>query len=74
MVENNEKEILYYLSLDPKFRDSVSEHLQRAFYLLQTLGEITEQFGEKELSNEINTKLSGMFSVIQPAKRNSPSK
>jgi hypothetical protein len=74
MVENNEKEILYYLSLDPKFRDSVSEDLQRAFYLLQTLGEITEQFGEKELSNEINTKLSGMFSVIQPAKRNSPSK
>lgn len=71
MVENNEKEILYYLSLDPKFRDSVSEDMQRAFYLLQTLGEIAEQFGEKELSAEINNKLTRMFSVIQPGKGNS---
>ena len=67
MVENNEKEILYYLSLEPKFRDSVTDDLQRAFYLLQELGVITEQYGEKELSKEINAKLSKMISVIQPA-------
>ncbi len=68
MVENNEREILYFISLDPKFRDSVSEDLQRAFYLLQELGSITEKYGEKDLSNEINAKLSKMFSVIQPGK------
>jgi len=68
MVENNEREIIYFLSLDPKFRDSVSEDLQRAFYLLQELGSITEKYGEKELSKEINTKLSSMFSIIQPGK------
>ena len=71
MVENYEKEILYYLSLDPKFRDSVSEEMQQTFYLLQTLGDIAEQFGEKELSAEINNKLTRMFSVIQPGKGNS---
>ena len=32
MVENNEREILYYLSLEPKFRDSVTDDLQRACY------------------------------------------
>ncbi len=66
MVDNNEREILYYMSLDPKFRDSVSEEMQRAFYLMQELGVITEQFGEKDLSKEINAKLSKMISVIQP--------
>jgi tetratricopeptide (TPR) repeat protein len=70
MVENNEKEILYYLSLEPKFRDSVTEDLQRAFYLLQELGTITEQYGEKDLSKEINAKLASLFSVIQPEKLN----
>ena len=70
MVENNEREILYFLSLEPKFRDLVTDDLQRAFYLLQELGVITDQYGEKELSKEINTKLSKMFSVIQPDKGN----
>jgi hypothetical protein len=74
MVENNEREILYYLSLEPKFRDSVTEDLQRAFYLLQELGTITDQYGEKELSKEINTKLSSLFSVIQPEKLNASPK
>lgn len=74
MVENNEKEILYYLSLDPKFRDSVSDDMQRAFYLLQELGNIAEKYGEKELSKEINTKLNKMFSVIQPERGNSSPK
>ena len=71
MIDNNEREILYYLSLDPKFRDSVSEDLQRAFYLLQELGSITEQYGEKELAKEINVKLSKMISVIQPERGSS---
>lgn len=74
MVENNEREILYYLSLSPKFRDSVSDDLQRAFYLLQELGVITEQYGEKDLSKQINDKLNRMFSVIQPGKGNSSPK
>jgi hypothetical protein len=74
MVENNEQEILYYLSLEPKFRDSVSDDMQRAFYLLQELGVITEKYGEKDLSKEINTKLAKMFSVIQPDMRNTAPK
>lgn len=68
MAENNEREILYYMSLDPKFRESVAEDLQRSFYLLQELASITEQFGEKELSKEINAKLAKMISVIQPGR------
>ena len=71
MAENNEREILYYLSLEPKFRDSVTENLQTAFYLLQKLGEITEQYGEKELSKEINAKLNSLISVVQPEKGSS---
>jgi len=70
MIDNNESEILYYLSLEPKFRDSVSEDMQRAFYLLQELGVITEQYGEKELAKEITLKLSKMISVIQPERGN----
>jgi glucose-6-phosphate 1-dehydrogenase len=71
MADNNEREILYYLSLDPKFRDSVSEDLQRSFYLLQQLAVISEKYGEKELSREINAKLSKMISAIQPERGNS---
>ncbi|MEI6275065.1 MAG: DUF2723 domain-containing protein [Prolixibacteraceae bacterium] len=74
MVDNNEREILYYLSLEPKFRDSVTDDLQRAFYLLQELGSITEQFGEKELSIEINAKLGRMISKVQPERLNSSPK
>ena len=74
MVDNNEREILYYLSLEPKFRESVSEDLQRAFYLLQELGVITEQYGEKDLSKEINGKLNKMFSIAQPEKGTIPPK
>ena len=70
MVENNEREILYYLSLEPKFRESVADDMQRSFYLLQELGTITEQFGEKDLSKEINEKLSKMISVVQPERGN----
>ena len=66
MVDNNEKEILYYLSLEPKFRDSVADELQRAFYMLQELGVITEQYGEKELAKEIDSKLNRLISIIQP--------
>ena len=68
MMDNNEREIIYYMSLEPRLRESVGEDLQRAFYLLQELGVITEQFGEKELSKEINAKLSRLISVIQPEK------
>ncbi len=74
MAENNEREIMYYLSLEPKFRDSVAEDLQRSFYLLQELGVITEQYGEKELAKEINAKLSKMISVVQPERGNSLNK
>ena len=74
MVDNNESEILYYLSLEPKFRDSVTEDLQRAFYLLQELGVITEQYGEKDLSTEINAKLGRMISKVQPERLNSSPK
>ena len=74
MVDNNEREILYYLSLEPKFRESVSEDLQRAFYLLQELGVITDQYGEKDLSKEINGKLNKMFSIAQPEKGMIPPK
>ena len=68
MMDNNEREIVYYMSLEPRLRESVGEDMQRAFYLLQELGVITEQFGEKELSGEINAKLSRLISVIQPEK------
>lgn len=70
MMDNNEREIVYYLSLEPKFRDSVGEELQRAFYLFQELGVITEQYGEKELSTEINARLNRLVSVVQPGKGN----
>jgi hypothetical protein len=68
MMDNNEREIVYYMSLEPRLRESVGEDMQRAFYLLQELGVITDQFGEKELSTEINAKLSRLISVIQPEK------
>jgi hypothetical protein len=71
MADNYEHEILYYLSLDPKFRESISSELQLDFQLLQELGVITEQYGEKELANEINVKLDKMISVIQPERGNS---
>jgi hypothetical protein len=68
LLDNNEREILYYLSLEPKFRESVGEDLQRSFYILQELAAITDQYGEKELSKEIAGKLNKMISIVQPDK------
>jgi hypothetical protein len=66
LLDNNEREIMYYISLEPKFRESVTEDLQRSFYLLQELGIVAEQYGEKDLANEIKAKFKRLISIVQP--------
>lgn len=71
MADNCEKELIYYFSLEPRFRELVGEDLQRSFYIMSELGRIADQYGEKELSNEVTKRLNNLLSIVQPESVNS---
>ena len=66
MAKNCEEELKYYFTLDPKFRASVQDELQRAFYIMRELSNITGHYGEKALSDDVAKRLNDLVSVYQP--------
>jgi len=66
MTKNYEDELIYYFSLKPKFRATIGEELQRSFYIMKSLGDIANQYGEKELANEVSKRLNDLLTVYQP--------
>ena len=66
MTKNYEDELIYYFSLKPKFRATIGEELQRSFYIMKSLGDIANQYGEKELANDVSKRLNDLLTVYQP--------
>ncbi len=66
MAKNCEEELKYYFTLDPKFRASVQDELQRAFYIMRELSNIAGHYGEKALSDDVAKRLNDLVSVYQP--------
>lgn len=66
MSKNCEEELIYYFSLKPKFRATIQEDLQRSFYIMRSLGDIANQYGEKDLGNGITKRLNDLLTVYQP--------
>ena len=66
MAKNCEEELKYYFTLKPKFRASIQEDLQRSFYIMRELSNITAHYGEKALSDEIAKQLNDIVKVYQP--------
>jgi hypothetical protein len=66
MASNCEEELKYYFTLAPKFRATIQEDLQRSFYIMRELSNISGHYGEKELSTNISKRLNDLLKVYQP--------
>ncbi len=66
MANNCEEELKYYFSLEPRFRATIQEDLQRSFYIMRELSNITSHYGEKALSENIAKRLNDLVKVYQP--------
>ena len=66
MANNCEEELKYYFTLAPKFRATIQEDLQRSFYIMRELSNISGHYGEKELSANISKRLNDLLKVYQP--------
>jgi len=66
MARNCEEELKYYFTLEPRFRASVQEEMQRSFYIMRELSNLSEHYGEKALSEDISKRLNNLLSVYQP--------
>ena len=66
MARNCEEELKYYFTLEPRFRASVQEELQRSFYIMRELSNLAEHYGEKSLSEEVAKRLNDLLVVYQP--------
>ena len=66
MANNCEEELRYYFTLEPKFRATIQEDLQRSFYIMSELSKIAGQAGEKALSENISKRLNDIVTVYAP--------
>ncbi len=66
MAKNCEEELKYYFTLEPRFRATVQEELQRSFYIMRELSNIASQYGEKALSEEVGKRLNNLLNTYQP--------
>jgi len=66
MANNCEEKLRYFFTLEPKFRASIQEDLQREFYIMRELSSISGQFGEKALSDDVAKRLNDIVKVYQP--------
>ena len=66
MAKNCEEELKYYFTLEPRFRASVQEELQRSFYIMRELSNLASHYGEKKLSEDVAKRLNDLLSIYQP--------
>ena len=66
MAKNCEEELKYYFTLEPRFRASVQDELQRSFYIMRELSNVAAHYGEKTLSDDVAKRLNDLLSVYQP--------
>jgi len=66
MADNCAEELNYYFRLEPRFRATIQEDLQRSYYIMQELSNIAGQYGEKTLSEDVAKRLNDIVKVYQP--------
>jgi len=66
MAKNEEEKLIYFFSLRPTFRASIGEELQRSFYIMKSLSDIANQYGEKEVAGSVAKRLNDLLTVYQP--------
>ncbi|MEI7523358.1 MAG: DUF2723 domain-containing protein [Mariniphaga sp.] len=66
MAKNCEEELKYYFTLEPRFRASVQDELQRSFYIMRELSNVAAHYGEKALSDEVAKRLNDLLAIYQP--------
>jgi hypothetical protein len=66
MAKNCEDELIYYFKLEPRFRATIQEDLQRSFYIMRELSTIAGHYGEKALSDEVAKRLNDLVTTYQP--------
>ena len=66
MARNCEEELKYYFTLEPRFRASVQDELQRSFYIMRELSNVAGHYGEKAVSDEIAKRLNNLLTIYQP--------
>jgi hypothetical protein len=66
MADNCADELNYYFRLEPRFRATIQEDLQRSYYIMQELSNIAGQYGEKTLSEDVAKRLNDIVKVYQP--------
>jgi hypothetical protein len=66
MTKNSEDDLLYYFTLKPDFRATVQEDLQRSYYIVKSLVDIANHYGEKQIGTEISGRLNKLLSVYAP--------
>ena len=66
MAANCEEELRYYFTLEPRFRATIQEDLQRSFYIMRELSNIAGHYGEKALSDEVAKRLNFLVTTFQP--------
>ena len=66
MANNCEEELKYYFTLEPRFRATIQEDLQRSFYIMRELSNISGNYGEKALSDEVAKRLNDLVTIYQP--------
>jgi len=66
MANNYEEELKYYFTLEPRFRATIQEDLQRSFYMMRELSNVANHYGEKALSDELARRLNDLVKVYQP--------
>jgi hypothetical protein len=66
MAKNSSDDLLYYFNLKPQFRASVQDDLQRSFYIIKSLIDVAQHYGEKQVASDVSGQLNKMLSVYAP--------
>jgi hypothetical protein len=66
MAKNCEEQLIYYFNLKPDFRATVAEELQGSFYIMKNLSDIANEWGEKEIGNDVAKRLNRLLTLYQP--------
>jgi hypothetical protein len=61
-----QKELDYYLSIDPKFIVSVDEEIQRILYFMREMSMIAMKYGETEMAKEMTESFSNYLKKYSP--------
>ncbi|MDZ7741931.1 MAG: DUF2723 domain-containing protein [Bacteroidota bacterium] len=65
LVDNYREELAYYRSLDAKRARQFDQDMQQAYAILQRLGQMTRQYGQKEFSSELDSLFYQELEFIQ---------